>query len=164
MIFPLLFFSILYSINLHGLQKLEVLHHCLIVYWSAMKIHKSNCQIVLTRNLVNHLKQHAIPGEMEFVLCIRGCLNQPFLIIGWLVTYIMFPGFKEVQEEEKSQLVGNVFTSVASSYDLMNDLMSAGLHRLWKDRFEPCCCTHIVISNYHDGFIYWFTFGLQVGL
>ncbi|RVW14106.1 2-methoxy-6-polyprenyl-1,4-benzoquinol methylase, mitochondrial [Vitis vinifera] len=31
-------------------------------------------------------------------------------------------------------MVGNVFTSVASSYDLMNDLMSGGLHRLWKDR------------------------------
>ncbi|CAI9103314.1 OLC1v1001775C1 [Oldenlandia corymbosa var. corymbosa] len=43
-------------------------------------------------------------------------------------------GYKEVREEEKSQLVGNVFTSVASNYDLMNDLMSAGLHRLWKDR------------------------------
>ncbi|KAM7509560.1 hypothetical protein LguiA_020013 [Lonicera macranthoides] len=43
-------------------------------------------------------------------------------------------GFKEVREEEKSQMVGNVFTNVASSYDLMNDLMSAGLHRLWKER------------------------------
>ncbi|CAK9170666.1 unnamed protein product [Ilex paraguariensis] len=43
-------------------------------------------------------------------------------------------GFKEVPEEEKSQMVGNVFSSVASNYDLMNDLMSAGLHRLWKDR------------------------------
>ncbi|CAI9112480.1 OLC1v1012936C2 [Oldenlandia corymbosa var. corymbosa] len=43
-------------------------------------------------------------------------------------------GYQEVREEEKSQLVGNVFTSVASNYDLMNDLMSAGLHRLWKDR------------------------------
>lgn len=43
-------------------------------------------------------------------------------------------GFKEVREEEKSQMVGNVFTSVASSYDLMNDVMSGGLHRLWKDR------------------------------
>ncbi|KAL9229277.1 hypothetical protein vseg_004762 [Gypsophila vaccaria] len=43
-------------------------------------------------------------------------------------------GFKEVREEEKSQLVGNVFTNVAAKYDLMNDLMSAGLHRLWKDR------------------------------
>lgn len=37
-------------------------------------------------------------------------------------------------EEEKSKLVGNVFSSVASNYDLMNDMMSAGLHRLWKDR------------------------------
>jgi hypothetical protein len=39
-----------------------------------------------------------------------------------------------VREDEKSKLVGNVFSSVASSYDLMNDLMSAGLHRLWKGR------------------------------
>uniref|UniRef100_A0A5B6YFW8 2-methoxy-6-polyprenyl-1,4-benzoquinol methylase, mitochondrial n=1 Tax=Davidia involucrata TaxID=16924 RepID=A0A5B6YFW8_DAVIN len=43
-------------------------------------------------------------------------------------------GFKEVREEEKGQLVGNVFSSVASNYDLMNDFMSGGLHRLWKDR------------------------------
>ncbi|KAI3945869.1 hypothetical protein MKW98_023143 [Papaver atlanticum] len=43
-------------------------------------------------------------------------------------------GYKQVPEEEKRKLVGNVFSSVASSYDLMNDLMSAGLHRLWKDR------------------------------
>lgn len=43
-------------------------------------------------------------------------------------------GFKEVREEEKSKMVGNVFSSVAKNYDLMNDLMSAGLHRLWKDR------------------------------
>lgn len=43
-------------------------------------------------------------------------------------------GFKEVPEEEKSKMVGNVFTNVASNYDLMNDLMSGGLHRLWKAR------------------------------
>ncbi|XP_054783247.1 2-methoxy-6-polyprenyl-1,4-benzoquinol methylase, mitochondrial [Prosopis cineraria] len=43
-------------------------------------------------------------------------------------------GFKEVNEEEKARMVGNVFTNVAASYDVMNDLMSAGLHRLWKDR------------------------------
>ncbi|KAL6840884.1 hypothetical protein ACP4OV_029410 [Aristida adscensionis] len=43
-------------------------------------------------------------------------------------------GYKQVREEEKSKLVGNVFSSVASSYDLMNDFMSVGLHRLWKDR------------------------------
>lgn len=43
-------------------------------------------------------------------------------------------GFREVPEEEKGRLVGDVFKSVASNYDVMNDIMSAGLHRLWKDR------------------------------
>jgi len=43
-------------------------------------------------------------------------------------------GFREVPEQEKSKLVGEVFSNVASNYDLMNDLMSGGLHRLWKDR------------------------------
>lgn len=47
---------------------------------------------------------------------------------------VLVSGFKEVPEEEKSKLVGNVFSSVASNYDLMNDLMSGGLHRLWKDQ------------------------------
>ncbi|XP_039003096.1 2-methoxy-6-polyprenyl-1,4-benzoquinol methylase, mitochondrial-like isoform X2 [Hibiscus syriacus] len=47
---------------------------------------------------------------------------------------VKFSGFKEVREEEKSQMVGKVFSNVASNYDLMNDFMSAGLHRLWKDR------------------------------
>jgi demethylmenaquinone methyltransferase / 2-methoxy-6-polyprenyl-1,4-benzoquinol methylase len=41
-------------------------------------------------------------------------------------------GFKQVDADEKASLVRGVFDSVASRYDLMNDLMSAGLHRLWK--------------------------------
>jgi demethylmenaquinone methyltransferase / 2-methoxy-6-polyprenyl-1,4-benzoquinol methylase len=41
-------------------------------------------------------------------------------------------GFRQVPEDEKSRKVGEVFRSVASSYDLMNDLMSLGLHRAWK--------------------------------
>jgi demethylmenaquinone methyltransferase/2-methoxy-6-polyprenyl-1,4-benzoquinol methylase len=41
-------------------------------------------------------------------------------------------GFEEVTESEKVARVGGVFRSVASRYDLMNDLMSAGVHRLWK--------------------------------
>ena len=41
-------------------------------------------------------------------------------------------GFETVAEEEKSKRVAGVFTSVASKYDVMNDLMSVGLHRLWK--------------------------------
>jgi demethylmenaquinone methyltransferase/2-methoxy-6-polyprenyl-1,4-benzoquinol methylase len=41
-------------------------------------------------------------------------------------------GYQSVPEDEKSQRVAGVFDSVAPRYDLMNDLMSAGLHRLWK--------------------------------
>jgi demethylmenaquinone methyltransferase / 2-methoxy-6-polyprenyl-1,4-benzoquinol methylase len=41
-------------------------------------------------------------------------------------------GFKQVSESEKEGLVAAVFDSVASNYDLMNDLMSMGAHRLWK--------------------------------
>ena len=41
-------------------------------------------------------------------------------------------GFQEVPVEEKTYRVREVFNSVARRYDLMNDLMSAGLHRLWK--------------------------------
>jgi demethylmenaquinone methyltransferase/2-methoxy-6-polyprenyl-1,4-benzoquinol methylase len=41
-------------------------------------------------------------------------------------------GYRSVPEDEKSKRVAGVFDSVAPRYDLMNDLMSAGLHRLWK--------------------------------
>jgi demethylmenaquinone methyltransferase/2-methoxy-6-polyprenyl-1,4-benzoquinol methylase len=41
-------------------------------------------------------------------------------------------GFKTVEEAEKKKKVGEVFHSVASKYDVMNDVMSAGLHRGWK--------------------------------
>src|SRR5580765_5636253 len=42
-------------------------------------------------------------------------------------------GFRDVPVGDKQTLVNDVFHSVASRYDLMNDLMSAGLHRLWKE-------------------------------
>lgn len=41
-------------------------------------------------------------------------------------------GYQKVPEDEKGRRVAGVFESVAARYDLMNDLMSAGLHRLWK--------------------------------
>ena len=41
-------------------------------------------------------------------------------------------GFKEVNEEDKQKHVRGVFSSVAESYDVMNDAMSMGMHRLWK--------------------------------
>ena len=42
-------------------------------------------------------------------------------------------GFKDVAEDQKAGLVHGVFTSVASKYDIMNDVMSMGIHRIWKD-------------------------------
>jgi len=44
-------------------------------------------------------------------------------------------GDELVSPEEKTRRVGAVFSSVARRYDIMNDLMSGGMHRLWKDRF-----------------------------
>lgn len=47
----------------------------------------------------------------------------------------VFFGAKKIAYEMKTSLVNSLFTNVASKYDLMNDLMSAGGHRLWKNRF-----------------------------
>src|SRR5690606_41863721 len=44
-------------------------------------------------------------------------------------------GFRDVPVAEKQKLVGEVFSSVAGNYDLMNDLMSFGIHRVWKRYF-----------------------------
>jgi len=43
-------------------------------------------------------------------------------------------GFKQVNREEKAGLVKEIFSGVAKKYDLMNDLMSAGVHRVWKNK------------------------------
>jgi len=53
-------------------------------------------------------------------------------------------GFETVEETEKAKRVAGVFTSVAGKYDVMNDLMSAGLHRVWK-RFA------VSLSGVHVG-------------
>ena len=42
-------------------------------------------------------------------------------------------GFRTVEEAEKASHVKGVFDSVAPKYDVMNDLMSGGVHRIWKD-------------------------------
>lgn len=44
-------------------------------------------------------------------------------------------GYKDVPADEKAGMVRSVFSGVASNYDLMNDAMSGGAHRLWKDQF-----------------------------
>ena len=53
-------------------------------------------------------------------------------------------GYRDVAVEDKQRLVRGVFDSVATRYDLMNDLMSMGVHRLWKRHF-------IAISNIQPG-------------
>lgn len=44
-------------------------------------------------------------------------------------------GFQEVDKQDKERMVKDVFSSVAAKYDVMNDFMSMGIHRLWKDEF-----------------------------
>jgi demethylmenaquinone methyltransferase/2-methoxy-6-polyprenyl-1,4-benzoquinol methylase len=44
-------------------------------------------------------------------------------------------GYEDIAAEEKAARVGAVFSQVARKYDVMNDAMSGGMHRLWKDRF-----------------------------
>ncbi len=53
-------------------------------------------------------------------------------------------GFQSVQEEDKARHVRGVFDSVAPKYDLMNDLMSAGLHRAWK-------AYAVMVANLREG-------------
>src|SRR5215218_4151074 len=57
-------------------------------------------------------------------------------------------GDELVSPEEKTRRVSAVFSSVARRYDMMNDLMSGGMHRLWKDRFvnrvKPRCGEEIL--------------------
>lgn len=53
-------------------------------------------------------------------------------------------GFQSVDEREKAKRVRSVFDSVAPKYDLMNDLMSAGLHRLWK-------AYTVMVANLREG-------------
>ncbi len=63
-------------------------------------------------------------------------------------------GEKQVSPDEKTENVIGVFDSVADKYDLMNDLMSGGMHRLWKDKFirmiRPCANTGSCSTDYLD--------------
>ena len=57
-------------------------------------------------------------------------------------------GYEDIARDEKTARVGAVFSNVAARYDLMNDAMSGGMHRLWKDRFvrrvKPRAGEHIL--------------------
>ncbi|MEZ8007403.1 MAG: class I SAM-dependent methyltransferase, partial [Amylibacter sp.] len=51
-------------------------------------------------------------------------------------------GFTEINEKDKAGMVRGVFSSVASKYDIMNDVMSFGIHRLWKDAMMDWLSPH----------------------
>ena len=48
-------------------------------------------------------------------------------------------GYKDIDKSDKPDKVNNIFTSVSDRYDLMNDFMSFGLHRIWKRQFIKLC-------------------------
>ena len=56
-------------------------------------------------------------------------------------------GFQDVPKAEKAGRVREVFSSVASKYDLMNDAMSGGMHRLWKDAAAAKPTLHSAMLN-----------------
>ncbi len=58
-------------------------------------------------------------------------------------------GFRNVDEDERQGLVNEVFSSVAENYDLMNDLMSGGMHRLWKSAFINWLAPPKSSTDYH---------------
>ncbi|EGR27153.1 hypothetical protein IMG5_201780 [Ichthyophthirius multifiliis] len=65
-------------------------------------------------------------------------LTNKVLLQSFLKNYFQYEtnfGFKQVKIEEKQGMVNQVFHSVADKYDLMNDVLSLGIHRCWKDEF-----------------------------
>ena len=58
-------------------------------------------------------------------------------------------GYQQVNTNEKEHLVKEVFTKVAQKYDIMNDLMSVGIHRLWKDEYVNMLgkCNALILTN-----------------
>jgi len=59
-------------------------------------------------------------------------------------------GFRSVDKEDKEHMVRGVFDSVAESYDVMNDLMSGTMHRLWKDHFVAMLNQHFIVRAEDD--------------
>lgn len=64
-----------------------------------------------------------------------GCGINPAALQDSTMTDTVDYGFQDVGRDEKTRRVRSVFDRVASRYDIMNDVMSGGLHRLWKNRF-----------------------------
>ena len=103
--------------------------------WSKKQIKLMRLENVIYQHLIALDKDRQFLYKFGDSICSCACFSFRNSL-NKVTSQVTFSGFKEVREEEKSQMVGNVFSSVASNYDLMNDVMSAGLHRLWKDRSD----------------------------
>lgn len=73
--------------------------------------------------------RYTLADELRYII---GTAEWSALFIWMVMTDKTHFGFKEIPAHEKVQRVADVFHSVAHKYDLMNDLMSLGMHRLWK--------------------------------
>ena len=49
-------------------------------------------------------------------------------------------GKQKTSENKKTEMVQNIFSDISKNYDLMNDIMSFGMHRVWKKRFVDIFC------------------------
>ena len=62
-------------------------------------------------------------------------------------------GFKKVKINEKSNLVKDIFSNVAPKYDIMNDAMSFGIQRLWKNKMIETLFTELQIKNHQPNLL-----------
>lgn len=94
----------------------------------------------LTRNLLLHRTEalqplRKCPAHIRYVSQSTSAPNEPSTSSEQQRNRTTHFGFKTVPESEKETLVRGVFSNVAEKYDLMNDAMSLGVHRLWKDAY-----------------------------
>src|SRR6185437_1307821 len=84
----------------------------------------------MPRRARDRMATHSAPGRSALWCCPQRIIGQSAMTRAGGETHF---GDQTVPLEEKQGLVDGVFHSVARRYDLMNDLMSGGLHRAWKD-------------------------------
>ncbi|ETW05212.1 hypothetical protein, variant [Aphanomyces invadans] len=72
---------------------------------------------------------------VRVMTAIAATLRRPATVRRYFSNKTTHFGFQQVDEHAKKPMVASVFHSVADSYDVMNDAMSGGMHRLWKDEF-----------------------------
>jgi hypothetical protein len=81
---------------------------------------------IFSKNNLNAICKNAFTkGTVRFNFCNKNTNNEEFTNFG----------FKTVKKEDRQTMVNSVFANVAEKYDIMNDVMSLGIHRVWKNEF-----------------------------